>query len=322
MTRITARRITGCIVALGLVLTMGACSVVKPSEDPTPEVDPRAFNPPPDSPELDAIVVEGGYGEAPTVTVPAPWTTNTTYSRNLVQGTGTAARDIGFVKVHYTGVNARTGKVFDSSWDRGKPTSFSLLQVVPGFQKGLAGQQVGTRVLLAITGADGYDSSGGNEDAGIEYGDSLIFVIDILQVDEDVEVTDTALPTVTGPFDEPVVTIPTGAAPPSELVVQPLLTGAGDEITAQDYLMVDYAEYMWSSGKLVRQTYGFQPKADFLANGLDGWGEGLVGVTTGSRVLLVVPPDLAYPDGNPDQDIPKGATMVYVIDILASVTYA
>ena len=54
--------------------------------------------------------------------------------------------------------------------------------MVPGFSKGLTGQKQGSRVLIAMPGTDGYDSSGGNPQAGIEVGDTLIFVVDIVAV--------------------------------------------------------------------------------------------------------------------------------------------
>ncbi len=50
---------------------------------------------------------------------------------------------------------------------------------MPGFSKGLTGQKQGSRVLIAMPGADGYDASGGSPQAGIEVGDTLIFVVDI-----------------------------------------------------------------------------------------------------------------------------------------------
>ena len=54
--------------------------------------------------------------------------------------------------------------------------------MVPGFSKGLVGQKQGSRVLIAMPGSDGYDSSGGSPQAGIEVGDTLIFVVDLVAV--------------------------------------------------------------------------------------------------------------------------------------------
>jgi peptidylprolyl isomerase len=41
-----------------------------------------------------------------------------------------------------------------------------------------------------------------------------------------------------------------------------------------------------------------------------------VGQTVGSRVMLIVPPAMAYPDGNATPSIAKNETLVYVVDIL------
>ena len=49
---------------------------------------------------------------------------------------------------------------------------------MPGFQKAIAGQKVGSTVAVAMTSADGYPD--GQPSAGIRPGDSLIFAIKIL----------------------------------------------------------------------------------------------------------------------------------------------
>ena len=53
-----------------------------------------------------------------------------------------------------------------------------VLGVVPGFQRAIAGQRVGSTVAVAMKSADGYPN--GNPSAGIQPGDSLIFAIKIL----------------------------------------------------------------------------------------------------------------------------------------------
>ena len=62
------------------------------------------------------------------------------------------------VSVCYMGVDGRDGHVFDSSHERGTPVDFPLTGVVPGFQKAIAGQKVGSTVAVAMTSADGYPS--------------------------------------------------------------------------------------------------------------------------------------------------------------------
>jgi FKBP-type peptidyl-prolyl cis-trans isomerase len=74
-----------------------------------------------------------------------------------------------------------TGKVFDSSYASGNLLSLpvGVGQLVPGFDKGIVGQTVGSRVLLVLPPADGYGKAG-NPQAGIKGTDTIVFVVDIL----------------------------------------------------------------------------------------------------------------------------------------------
>jgi peptidylprolyl isomerase len=114
---------------------------------------------------LEKVTVTGDYGKAPKVEIKAPWRIDKTRTEVLkANPSGPAVKQGATVEVNYAGYNGRTGKKFDDSFSRGTTTSFSLDQVVPGFKKGLLGQHQGSRVLVAMTGADGYDASGGNPD--------------------------------------------------------------------------------------------------------------------------------------------------------------
>jgi FKBP-type peptidyl-prolyl cis-trans isomerase len=115
---------------------------------------------------------------APTVTVTAPFSVTQTQVHTLKAGDGPVVANTATVSVCYMGVNGRDGSVFDSSYQRGQPADFSLGGVVPGFQKAIAGQKVGSTVAVAMASADGYPD--GQPDAGIQKGDSLVFAIKIL----------------------------------------------------------------------------------------------------------------------------------------------
>jgi peptidylprolyl isomerase len=115
---------------------------------------------------------------APLVTVDGPFSVNETKVQTLKAGAGPVVADTATVYVCYMGVNGRDGSVFDSSYERGEPVDFPLSNVVPGFQKAIAGQKVGSTVAVAMTSADGYPE--GQPSAGIEKGDSLVFAIKIL----------------------------------------------------------------------------------------------------------------------------------------------
>ncbi|WP_197283750.1 FKBP-type peptidyl-prolyl cis-trans isomerase [Mycobacterium sp. Marseille-P9652] len=115
---------------------------------------------------------------APRVTVTTPFSVTQTQVHTLHAGSGPVVAPTARVSVCYMGVNGRDGSVFDSSYERGAAVDFPLNGVVPGFQKAIAGQNVGSAVAVAMTSADGYPE--GQPSAGIRPGDSLVFAIKIL----------------------------------------------------------------------------------------------------------------------------------------------
>jgi len=147
------------------------------SPSPSPSKTPK---PVPASSNFDKVKVSGEYGEPPKVTVKSPWAIDKTRTKVLTPSDGAVVKAGHTVEVNYHGVDGRTGETFDSSFARGAPIAFSLDQVVPGFSKGLVGQRQGSRVVIAMPGSDGYDPSGGNPQAGIEVGDTLLFLFVIV----------------------------------------------------------------------------------------------------------------------------------------------
>lgn len=128
-----------------------------------------------------SVSVTGSTDEAaPVVDVEAPFAVTETQVQTLTEGDGEVVANDAEVSVCYMGVNGRDGSVFDSSYERGAPVEFPLTGVVPGFQKAIAGQKVGSTVAVAMNSADGYPN--GQPRAGIQAGDSLVFAIKILGV--------------------------------------------------------------------------------------------------------------------------------------------
>jgi hypothetical protein len=115
---------------------------------------------------------------APKIDVQAPFSVAETQVHTLRPGDGPIVAQTATVFVCYMGVNGRDGTVFDSSYQTGAPVDFPLDGVIPGFQKAIAGQKVGSTVAVAMTSADGYAE--GQPSAGIEPGDTLVFAIKIL----------------------------------------------------------------------------------------------------------------------------------------------
>jgi peptidylprolyl isomerase len=96
----------------------------------------------------------------------------------LVKGNGPAVTSGQTITVNYVGAFYKTGKEFDASWGRGEPASFPIGvgQVIPGWDKGLVGVNIGSRVQLDIPAELGY----GEKPEGGRPGGPLRFVVDIL----------------------------------------------------------------------------------------------------------------------------------------------
>lgn len=96
----------------------------------------------------------------------------------LIEGKGAPARAGQNVTVNYVGVTYADGKEFDSSWKRSQPFDFQLGggMVIKGWDEGLLGVKVGSRVQLDIPASMAYGDNPGNGAPG----GTLRFVVDLL----------------------------------------------------------------------------------------------------------------------------------------------
>ncbi|MGI8660581.1 MAG: FKBP-type peptidyl-prolyl cis-trans isomerase [Thermoleophilaceae bacterium] len=101
---------------------------------------------------------------------------------DLTVGDGETAAAGHTVEVHYVGVSWSTGKQFDASWDRGSTFKFGLGkgQVIPGWDQGVAGMQVGGRRRITIPPMLGYGKRGAGGVIGPD--ETLVFVVDLVAV--------------------------------------------------------------------------------------------------------------------------------------------
>ena len=97
-------------------------------------------------------------------------------SQDLIKGDGAEVKDTQTVVANYTGW-LLDGTQFDSSWDRGESSSFSLDSVIKGWKQGLAGHTVGSQVLRVVPPDLGY---GNKKQSSIPANSTLVFVVDIL----------------------------------------------------------------------------------------------------------------------------------------------
>jgi FKBP-type peptidyl-prolyl cis-trans isomerase len=122
----------------------------------------------------------GPLSTEPTITVakgPAP---TTLVTKDLVKGTGTEAKAGASVTVNYVGALYSNGRVFDASWKRNEPFTFTLGQgqVIKGWDQGVAGMRAGGRRELIIPAELAYGKPG--RPPTIPPNSTLVFIVDLL----------------------------------------------------------------------------------------------------------------------------------------------
>lgn len=308
--------------ATAAVLMLSACSADEADQtapSPTADVTPAATS-------LDEVTVEGEPGEQPTVSFAAPLVIDDTAASVVSEGDGDTVEEGQQVTANMTLVSGTTGDVVESSYESGSPSGFptDTEQINEGLFDAVVGQSVGSRVLLALNGA----ASAGQQ------AETLVYVIDIEGVEDIPEPLERAegeekslpdhFPEVTrDDSGAPSIEQPEGDAP-GELEVATAIEGDGPEVEEGQNVSVHYTGWLWDDATEPFDS-SWERGDEFVVQGvgsapvIDGWNEALVGQKVGSQIVVVIPPDKGYGEAGSPPNIPGGATLVFVIDILSAV---
>lgn len=122
----------------------------------------------------------GSFGDKPTITFPEQAPPVELAVEVLSRGDGAIVEAGQTIEVNYLG-QIWGGDIFDNSYDRGSTIEFPIGVgvVIAGWDSGLVGQQIGSRVLVSIPPHEGYGPNGVPQ-AGIGGDDTLVFVVDIV----------------------------------------------------------------------------------------------------------------------------------------------
>ncbi|MEU7426546.1 FKBP-type peptidyl-prolyl cis-trans isomerase [Streptomyces sp. NPDC040750] len=318
----------------GLV-TLAGCGDDKSGSSRASASPSPSSSPPPkivDGP-LPAVTAGVKFGEKPTVAKGSGEPSKNLAVKTLIAGSGRPVAENEFIQANYLGQIWDTGKVFDNSYDRGSPLLMQLAQgtIIDGWRYALLGKKIGSRIEIAVPPAYGYGKAG-QPQAGIKGTDTLVFVIDVVSSfnsgssakGKAVAQNDAALPKVAVNTDGkvPKVTVPK-TDPPKKLVSEYVLEGDGPKLKPEQTVLCQFQGLVWESGKTFQQTYGTGRLSQFsieqMQQTVKGLAQGLNGKKVGSRVLIVVPPELGYGDKPPSGGlIKKGSTLVFTVDILAA----
>lgn len=257
------------------------------------------------------VTVSADTQAAPEVEIPDGDPPQDLVVETVVEGDGEPVESGDLLLADYTGLLWDGGEEFDSSWSRGEPAAFGIGvgQVISGWDQGLVGQSVGSRVLLVIPPDLGYGEEG--SPGGIPGGATLVFVVDIrdtFAVGDDVggtavEDLPAGLPAVSGdPGSEPTVDLSDAddpAASSSVVVVE----GDGETIEG-DTVVAHAVQASFETGEVTFSSWGQAPE-QLPRTALPGLAQALEGATVGTRVVSLISAD----DNN-------GEALVLVLDVL------
>ena len=256
------------------------------------------------------VTVSGEPGAAPEVSFEEPLVVAEPSVQVVWEGTGPRAEEGRPVLLDFYAVSGADGTVINDTYP-GEPRPLLLSAEALGVDifEALEGQRVGSRILHLVPPDD---SSGA----------ATVAVFDILPTRAAGEELDAreGLPAVSLDDDgKPSIAVPDGAAPPTDIVVQPLIRGVGQQVAAGQVITVQYVGVRWSDGTVFDSTWetGKLPASFPIGVGsvMEGWDAGLVEQTVGSQVLLVIPPDLGW--RGTENELAE-ETLVFVVDILAA----
>ena len=274
------------------------------------------------SSELDGIAVRGG--DDPKLTVGKDFTTGSTETRVVTKGEGDKLADGDVAKVNYVAVNGRTGKQFDNSFTSKSPITLTLDETaMPGFLKGLTGQRVGSRVLVAIPPKDGFEQPPAQ--LGIKADDTMVFLFDIVaKVPEKAEGKARKLPGTVPSIVEkdghPDGFKPSGKTRGtiSEAKAHVVIEGDGAEVKAGQSITAQYVGQIYPDGEVFDSSWRKGAPASFsLDQVIACWKDHIPGQKVGSRIVLLCPADTAYGD-SPQEGGPikPGDSLMFAIDLL------
>lgn len=307
---------------LPLLLLTTACS--PGSSDPASSNAPSVSIPPANAEALASVKVQDqGKGKAPKVTFDTPLSVQSESIRVVNEGTGEPVKAGQAVTLQAIELNAKDGKATADSFSEPAgqrlvfDDTFKAQNAV--VYDTFVGSKVGSYVAYANPQATA--AQGGTE-APAQPTVLTVFLIEAasdvakpLSKPEGESVTPPAgLPTVKD-NDKGIPAISIGdAKAPTELVAQDLIIGKGAALKATDTLVANYVGVNFVGGEVFDSSFDNGEPATFGLNKvIKGWTQGLTGKTVGSRVLLVIPKDLAY--GDAGQGKAKG-DLVFVVDIL------
>jgi peptidylprolyl isomerase len=277
---------------------------------------------------IEGVEVSGEFGSAPEVAVQEPLEVDSTQKQVVIEGDGEVVEEGGIASIHLQVISGKTGEKTVGTYEQGTPLTGTMAngEIFPAVVDGVVGEPVGSRVAVAATPEDAFGEQGAQQ-YGITPEETVVFVIDVVAVPlegpqgDEAEVPESA-PDVVEDDEGNVTELSFEDAPKKpadELQVIPMIEGEGEAVEKGDSVTFDYLGQVYGTDNVFDQSYTTAPRTFSVGTGnlIKAWDEGLIGVKTGSRVMIIAPPGEGYgPNGNPQAGIKGTDTLVFVIDVL------
>lgn len=151
----------------------GAAAQAAPTQQasPPPAAQPDPAQPDPAQPAPAQVDIPPALAQKPVVKA-GTGTLSALKVTTLIPGNGPAVQPGQTITVNYSLVDYKTGQPLENSYDQGQPlsTPIGVGKVIPGWDQGVPGQKVGSRIQLDVPADLAYGPSQGD----------LRFVVDIL----------------------------------------------------------------------------------------------------------------------------------------------
>ncbi|NUP59280.1 MAG: peptidylprolyl isomerase [Pseudarthrobacter sp.] len=274
---------------------------------------------------------DNGDKKAPGVEFNKPLIVTEPTIKVVSEGSGDTVKANQVAKISILALNGSDGSQLEDTFPN-EPESLELDDKLKTssavIYNAFVGAKVGSSLALAVPGQQSAPASAAPSDSATPSPSaaaepSQLLIIKVLSAADATPVLDkpqgetvtppAGLPTVTEKDGKPEINV-SGAAAPTSLVSQDLIKGTGAAVKESDTLTVNYVGVNLADGTKFDSSFDRGQPATFPLTGvIKGWTQGLAGKTVGSRVLLVIPKDLAYGDAGQGQA--KG-DLVFVVDIL------
>lgn len=105
----------------------------------------------------------------------------------------------------------------------------------------------------------------------------------------------------------------------SELIIEDLTVGSGDEAKPGKTVFVHYTGWLTNGTKFDSSKDRNEPFDFPLGAGhvIRGWDQGVAGMKVGGKRKLTIPPEMGYGSRGAGGVIPPNATLVFEVELLA-----